>query len=255
MRIVSGIALGLALSGAFGYVVGGVILDGGVTAGLIVAAICGAIGAVYSAIAFHRRVYQLGFFSITGYFFDMTWSMLNTIAGFLVWAPVCMATGASLKDTDDLSRRSGCFVYNSNPRGDGFLATTIGTVIAGGWSSHEEVHVWQARIFGPAYLVCYGLSFLLNALFRLVTLRPANLINRAYERICFEDWAYWAGVISGADISWGGWIGGLLATTLFIALATLIPIGAVIGEVAVLIAGIAGLCVYSLVRALLPAGH
>jgi hypothetical protein len=255
MRIVSGTVGGLVLSGAFGYLLAGVLLGGDVTAGLIVAAIFGAIGAVYSAIAFYQRVYELGFLSILGYLMDLTWSMLNTIAGFLVWAPACLATGASLNDTDSQSRRSGCFVYNRNPRGGEYAATTVGTVIGGGWSSHEEVHVWQARIFGPAYMACYGLSFLLNLIFRLATFRTASLVFQAYERVCFEDWAYWGGALSGPDISWGGWIGGFLATTLFIALTALIPVGAVMGEVAIVLVGIGGLCVYSLIRALLPAGH
>jgi len=243
---------GLVLSG--GCLLAGVILGGDVTAGLIVAAIFGAIGAVYSAIAFYQRDYQLGFFSVLGYLVDLTWSMLNTVAGLLVWAPACLIIGGSV-DNSDNSRRSGCFVYNRNPRGGEYAATTIGTVIGGGWSSHEEVHVWQARIFGPVYMVCYGLSFLLNLIFRLVTLRPAGLVFQGYERVCFEDWAYWGGAMSGPNISWGGWIGGFLATALFIALTALIPIGAVMGEVVIVLVGIAGLCVYSLIRALLPAGH
>lgn len=255
MRIVIGIFSGLALSGAFGYLLGGVILDADTAVALIVAAICGAFGAVYSAIAFHKRVYQAGFFSILGYVIDVTWSILNTFAGFVVWAPVCLITGARMLETDEYSRRSGSFVYDKNPRGDGYAATTVGTVIAGGWCSHEEVHVWQARIFGPTYLVGYGLAFIMMALSRLLTFRPAQLVFQAYERICFEDWAYWGGGISGSTISWGGWFGGFFATVLFMGLALMIPIGAAMDELAVLLIGIGGLVVYGIVRALLPAGH
>jgi hypothetical protein len=76
--------------------------------------------------------------------------------------PACMIAGGDFVEPDANSRRSGTFVYRLNPRGGGYDATTIGTVIAGGWSSHEEMHVWQARLFGLSYIPIYLLSLLLK---------------------------------------------------------------------------------------------
>ena len=155
------------------------------------------IGAVYSAIAFGRGVYRLAPFRILGYVLDMSWSLLNTAASLLVWLPACAIAGGNFVAPDENSQRSGMFVYTDNPRGGGYAATTIGTVIGGGWSSHEKMHAWQARIFGPAYLLVYIMILLLNMLFRLLAGKTAELSQKAYYRICFEYWAYFAGETSG----------------------------------------------------------
>jgi hypothetical protein len=128
-------------------------------------------------------------------------------------------------------------------------------VIAGQWSAHEETHVWQARIYGPAYLICWGLSFGLNILFRLLTFRTSDLIGQAYHRVPFEDWAYWGGDHPGPGLHPLGWIGGLLLGSLYVTLVVLIVIGIVEDETSVWVIGTVGLAMYHLIRALLPAGH
>src|SRR6185295_12708286 len=89
-------------------------------AAMIILAVTAIIGAGYSAIAFSKKTYAVGFFAIFGYLLDMTWSLLNTTAGFLVWIPACKIGKANFVTPDDDSKRSGTFVYDKNPRGGGF---------------------------------------------------------------------------------------------------------------------------------------
>ena len=219
---------------------------------LAIAGICGILAGIYSAVAFGRGIYGLGFFSILGYLLDMSWSLLNTAAALLVWLPACMMGGGNFVKPDDKSRRSGTFVYSDNPRGGGYAATTIGTVIGGGWSSHEEIHVWQARLFGPLYMPAYLLSLLLNLLFRLLTGRMEELVMQAYYRVCFEDWAYAAGSSSRADINWGGWILWFFLSLLYVGLLVLIFVGMVAGIAVLSVIAAVGLIAYSLIRAFTP---
>jgi hypothetical protein len=255
MKIVLGILFGLVLAGGFGFTLGYLVFELDTAEAIIMAACFAAVGIAYSSVAFGYTVYEAGFGSIVGYILDMTWSIINTLSGMLVWIPACLIAGANFLPRDAYSRRSGTFVYDKNPRGAGYSATTIGTVIAGQWSAHEETHVWQARIYGPAYLICWGLSFGLNILFRLLTFRTSDLIGQAYHRVPFEDWAYWGGDHPGPGLHPLGWIGGLLLGSLYVTLVVLIVIGIVEDETSVWVIGTVGLAMYHLIRALLPAGH
>jgi hypothetical protein len=244
-----GAVVGLATS--FGaYFAGTLMMGGGMKSAAIVGAVAGGVGAVYSFFAFGNGVYATKFFSVAGYVLDMTWSLLNTLAG-LVWMVVCKASGATLTVDDD-TRRSGTFAYDKNPRGGGYDATTVGAVIAGGWSSHEETHVWQARLFGPLYLAIYVVCLGLNLLGRLVIGKTSNIVFDAYRRICWEDWAYWAGTHPGGTIKWGGWVAGFGLCLLYVALILMIPIGAM-HSVLIAVIGVTGLLAYSVIRALTPA--
>src|SRR5258708_5476083 len=206
LRMLLGAVAGLLIAFGSLYLILHFAFNVGSSTAMAVAIVGAVIGGAYSAVAFARGIYSLGPFSVLGYLLDMSWSLPNTAASLLVWLPACMIAGGNFVDPDDRSRRSGTFVYQDNPRGGGYDATTIGTVIAGGWSSHEEIHVWQARIFGPLYLPVYLFSLLLNILFRLCTGKTDDLAMQAYYRVCFEDWAYSAGSSSGENISWSGWI-------------------------------------------------
>ena len=125
-------------------------------------------------------------------------------------------------------------------------------MIAGGWSSHEEVHVWQARLFGLLYIPIYALSLLLNLLFRLCTGKVEELTLQAYYRVCFEDWAYSAGSTAGDNINWGRWILWFFLSLIYVGSVVLILVGAIAGAVLwSILAGIA-LVAYSLIRAFTP---
>jgi hypothetical protein len=222
---------------------------------IIVLFVAAVIGVAYTAIAFSKSVYAVGFFSILGLVLDLSWSMLNTLAGFLVWIPACKIGKANFVTPDADSKRSGTFVYDSNPRGGGYDATTIGTCIAGGWSSHEENHVWQARIFGPTYLLAYSLSWILNILFRLITGKVKDISLEAYYRIPFEDWCYWGASTSGPDFQWGKWFLWFLLTLIYVGALIGIPVGIVLGIMPLWVLSIMVLVFYSLTRALAPSGH
>ena len=252
VRVLTGIVVGFGLPFGFYYVLLHFGLHVSDATTLVISLICGAIGAAYSAIAFGRGIYGFGPFSIFGYLMDMTWSLLNTIASLFVWLPVCMVAGGNFVEPDSNSTRSGTFVYTKNPRGGDYGATTVGTVIGGGWSSHEEIHVWQARLFGPLYLAAYGVSLLLNILFRLCTGKIDDITKQAYFRVCFEDWAYAAGETSGDTINPGMWLLWLLLSLVYVALLVLILVGAFAGIVVLSLIAAGALIVYSLIRALTP---
>ncbi len=219
---------------------------------LPIAAVCGIVGAAYSALAFSWDIYEAGFFSILGYLLDVTWSLLNTFAGLAVWLPACAISGANFVAPDDHSRRSGTFVYDQNPRGGGYQATTIGNVIAGGWCSHEEIHVWQARLFGPLYLPAYALNLVLSLIFRWISGNFENYGEQAYRRISFEDWAYAAGHIGNGDIEWEWWVLWLLLTTIYVAFFVMVVVGIVIKAVPAIILGLVGLLLYTIIRVFAP---
>ena len=222
---------------------------------VIVLAVFAVIGAAYTAIAFSKSIYAVGFFSILGLVLDLSWSMLNTLAAFLVWIPACKIGNANFVTPDEDSKRSGTFVYDSNPRGGGYAATTIGTCIAGGWSSHEENHVWQARLFGPIYMVAYALSWILNVIFKLFTGKVQNIGMEAYYRIPFEDWCYWGASTSGNTFNWGQWFLWFLLTLIYVAALVGIPLGIALGIMPLWAISIMVLVFYSLVRAFAPSGH
>jgi hypothetical protein len=250
-RILLGVGTGLLLAGLTWF---GIALAFGaeLLAASIIGLVAGTIGAVYSAIAFAKKIYSLRFSSILGYVLDMTWSLLNTTAALLVWLPISAALGGGMLPPDANTRRSGTFVYKDNPRGGGYDATTIGTVVAGGWDAHEETHVWQARIFGPFYLLSYGLCWVLVLLFRAVTGKVKNIGMESYARICFEDWAYWGTKLGTPDYRWGQWVGGFFLTLLFILLLVFIPVGFVTETPALWGCGFAGIVIYAVVRAFTP---
>jgi hypothetical protein len=244
--------MGMVLAGGswFGIIL---VLGGSTAAAAIGALIAAAIGSVYSAVGFSKNVYAPRFFSILGYVLDMTWSLLNTAAALLVWLPISAAMGGGMISPNAQTRRSGTFVYKDNPRGGIYEATTIGTVVAGGWDAHEETHVWQARIFGPFYLIGYGLSWLLILLFRAVTGKVSKIVPESYARICFEDWAYWGTKHGTPEYRWPRWVGGFFLCLLFTGLLLAVPIGFASGVMAVWIAGLIGIVAFSLIRALTPA--
>lgn len=252
VRVLLGALVGLGIAFASSYLILHLALSVNNGAALVLAAIGGTIGAVYSAVAMARNIYAVGFFSILGYALDMSWSLLNTTASLLVWLPACMIAGGNFVEPNDKSRRSGTFVYEKNPRGGGYDATTVGTVIGGGWSSHEEVHVWQARLFGPLYMPAYLLSLLLNLLCRLCTGKTDGIVMEAYYRICFEDWAYSAGPSSQEDINWAGWALWCFVTLLYVGCVVLIPVGAFAGMALLSILAAVTLLAYSVIRNLTP---
>src|SRR5262245_35885393 len=132
VRVILGVVGGFGIPFGSLYLILHFALNVNNTTALIAAAVGALIGGVYSIVAFARGIYGWGPLSILGYLLDMSWSLPNTAASLLVWLPACLIAGGDFVEPDDYSRRSGTFVYPKNPRGGGYAATTVGTVIAGG---------------------------------------------------------------------------------------------------------------------------
>lgn len=144
--------LGAMFAGAVGSVVGV-----GIPAAVI--------GGLNGAISGHRRIYGWSCSDgLIAFTLDSTWALPMTGAGLFA-----NAIGLLKKDSGfvpGLSERRNRHVYRKGfmPR-KGF-AVTLGNVVGGAGdverprrakliTDHEDVHVWQARWFGPFYPVLY----------------------------------------------------------------------------------------------------
>ena len=119
---------------------------------------------------------------------DLTWSLPNTIFGFIFGNIIYIFFGEPSKSE---SRNKGWIVFM--PRGSsGFgvdVLQTLGTVNLGGAGAHEKVHLLQARIFGPLFLPIYAVNYVVNFLIQSLwtitigmILWATGLRNTAYFR-------------------------------------------------------------------------
>jgi hypothetical protein len=144
---------------------------------------------------------------------DLTWSLPNTLFGFVVGNLIYPFFGSpSVEQSED----QGWIVYA--PRGSSGFGTdvlqTLGTVNLGGTGAHERVHLFQARLLGPAYLILFGANYVVNSIIQLLWtgtlglvlwltnvretpyLRPAGnsavrgFFGWIYQATLFELWAY-----------------------------------------------------------------
>jgi len=189
--------LGAALGGAVGW-----LLHPWVSAAMAV------VAGVNGALSGWRQVYawrtRWGAFAFV---VDSTWAVLPVAAGLLthVAALLAKASGYELS----LSHRQNRHVY----RGGAFLqrgfALTMGNVISSAGdvsrarrrkliTDHEAVHVWQARAFGPLYLLLYVLWSVGGAVAGVVVWllrRRREPLGKVVESCSyylnpFEWWAY-----------------------------------------------------------------
>lgn len=147
---------------------------------------------------------------------DMTWSLPNTIWGFVLGNVIFWFVGTPSKADSEgqtwvvfLPRSSGGFGTN--------VLQTHGTLNLGGAGQHEKLHLLQARIFGPLflplYLACYIVTSVLQVLWSAtlgwilvllkmrtkVPLQPparsvvSGFFGWIYYATLFELWAYNAG--------------------------------------------------------------
>ena len=168
----------------------------------------GAVGAANGMIAGWRRIYDWG--CSTGpvaFVLDSTWALPMTAAALASQA-LGVLRGAPGYDAS-LSRRANRMVFRRGyvPR-SGF-AITIGNVVSGAGDTslprrrrlvtdHEDVHVWQARWFGPFYPVLYGAWMLAGGAAGIVVWvvkRRSDPFAKVVESCAyylnpFEWWAY-----------------------------------------------------------------
>ncbi len=93
---------------------------------------------------------------------DMTWSLPNTLFGFIVGNMVYPFFGDISKNR---SQDAGWVVYMPAAGGGGFgkkVLQTLGTINIGDTGQHEKMHLLQARIFGVLYLVLFALNYIIT---------------------------------------------------------------------------------------------
>ena len=141
-------------------------LLGGVTGALVGMPIPAAVvGGINGALSGARRIYDWR--SATGraaFVLDSSWALLSTAGGVAAHA-VGRVRGAP-GFSPELSERCNRHVLARGFQPRRGFAITIGNVVNGVGdvhhprraklvTDHEDVHVWQARLFGPAYPVLY----------------------------------------------------------------------------------------------------
>jgi len=97
---------------------------------------------------------------------DWTWSLPNTLFGFVVGNPIYLIKGSLSRSQ---SRGQAWISF------DGYFGSaehkvlqTLGTLNLGGSGNHERVHLLQARILGPAYLPLQLASYVVNGIVQIL---------------------------------------------------------------------------------------
>jgi hypothetical protein len=144
---------------------------------------------------------------VAAFVLDSTWALVSTAASL-----VSHGVAAAQRDpgySPELSHRHNRHVYARGLQLRRGFAITFGGVVNGAGdlsrprrvkliTDHEDVHVWQSRWFGPAYVVLYtgwmAGGAMAGALAWLVTGRTQPLAKSvetyAYYLNPFEWWAY-----------------------------------------------------------------
>ncbi|NOX28612.1 MAG: hypothetical protein GXP35_00955 [Actinobacteria bacterium] len=168
----------------------------------------GVVGATNGAISGWRQIYDRSCSNgLIAFTLDSTWALPMTAAG-LVTHVVAAVTRESGYDAS-LSERQNRHVYRRGFMPRRGFAITVGNVVSGAGDTslarrqrlvtdHENVHVWQARWFGPFYPVLYGSWMLLGGGAGMVvwlTRRRSDQFTKVVESCTyyinpFEWWAY-----------------------------------------------------------------
>ena len=134
-----------------------------------VGALCGALfGLLYSLEAGILTIYDLS--SSLGWvqlIVDMTWSLPNTVFGFVVGNLFYWFFGSPSRAD---SENAGWIVFTPYG-GSGFgtnVLQTLGTVNLGGAGQHERMHLLQARVFGPLYLPIFAVNYVITFLIQVL---------------------------------------------------------------------------------------
>ncbi|NND74833.1 MAG: hypothetical protein HKN44_07475 [Ilumatobacter sp.] len=199
-----------SLAEAAAVAVGGGVVAGatGSLVGLTVPA--AAIGAVNGALAGWRRIYDWS--SARGhvaFVLDSSWALATTASG--IFANVVGLASRTSGYVPELSTRQNRHVYRAGFRPRKGYAITLGNVVSGGGdvdvprrarlvTDHEDVHVWQARWFGPLYPLLYGAWLIVGGAVGAVAWATsrrrrgdrfaATVESAAYYLNPFEWWAY-----------------------------------------------------------------
>ena len=121
-----------------------------------------AFGLLYGIMAGLLRAYDISSQGgVAALLIDLTWSLPNTIAGFLLGNLIYTFFGNPSRAQ---SENEGWISYKARGA-SGFgvnVLQTIGTVNLGGAGNHEKVHLMQARIFGPLFIPIVIANYILT---------------------------------------------------------------------------------------------
>ncbi|MEV4415049.1 glycine zipper family protein [Catellatospora sp. NPDC049609] len=169
-------------------------------AGALVGGAVAAVAAVPYGWAVGRvRAYQPTAHGVGLFAVDHSWSLVNTCAG-AVFLTANLARGHRL-DPSACRHRGRVNLREQAIRG---YATTVGNVVAGATAAcerHEDVHVRQARLFGPLYLPLIAANYALFTVLPVWWLYhdhagypitgPRRYLDRGvYLHVWHEAWAY-----------------------------------------------------------------
>lgn len=171
---------------------GGVALAAGVIIGLLYGLEAGILG-------IYDLAQPLGWIELV---IDLTWSLLNTIFGFVVGNLVYPFFGAPSRAD---SENSGWIVYKaSGTVGFGHdVLQTLGTVNLGGVGQHERMHLLQARLLGPLYLISFGLNYVATFLLQVIW---TFTVGALLWKLGVRDKPYFRPPSSSAVAGFFGWI-------------------------------------------------
>lgn len=194
-----------ATAATLGWLVGGLLHP-------VVAALMAVAAGVNGAVSGWRQVYDWrSRWGVVAFVIDSTWAIVPVALGLLghLVAAVCRLRSRPPGYEPSLSRRQNRHVYRGGAHLQRGFAFTVGNVISSAGdvtrarrrkliTDHEAVHVWQARTFGPLYLVLYLLWVVVGAVFGVVVwLRrrrqePLGIVieSCSYYLNPFEWWAY-----------------------------------------------------------------
>lgn len=148
-----------------GATIGGAVL-GGAAGSLVGLAVPAAIvGGLNGAVSGARRIYDWRApKGVAAFALDSTWALCTTTSGLVAHA-VATVRGAP-GYTEALSERRNRHVYARGFQPRRGFAITLGNVVNGAGDTtrprrvklvtdHEDVHIWQARLLGPAFPALY----------------------------------------------------------------------------------------------------
>jgi hypothetical protein len=155
-----------------------------------------------------RRIHRWRGTGVVGFFLDATWGLAGSTNGCLLhllnfaWA-----------DAKDDPRR-GAHRYLNGFRVKSGYAITLGSVMsnlpahADSLVSHELLHVWQNRLFGPFYTLTYLAWMAVTALPAVVVGLVKGRVVQTVEDWCYinnpwENWAYRRGGWRDPSRVWG----------------------------------------------------
>ena len=170
----------------------------------LVAAIVGGINGLVSG---WRGIYQWRRHGALAMALDSTWALIPVAGG--LGAHLVAVLSRDPAYVAGLSARQNRHVYRRGARLKPGFAFTVGNVISGAGdvdnvrrrrliTDHEDIHVWQARWFGPFYLVIYGLWAAFGSMIGvLMWIRRGRTVplgkmveSCSYYLNPFEWWAY-----------------------------------------------------------------